>query len=575
MTNTVGKNIYRIRTARNITQKQLAEAIGVSDKAVSRYENGEVSVTVELAKKIANFFDVDILKLISDFDDTVKTSDINPDLCSQKKRSTGTSLNLLKDEYTPNGNYLCTWTMQEKAAEILGLEGESCSELRDALDEKTLFENDRFYHIIPYKYRSSLIFLLDDGWDVQYGTKNSCAEDKIAFGSLIPDKEKFKSFGSDGEERLKNLCRKVGELGYAGLGLWISPQMTGERDAEDLETAREYWTEKAKMCHRAGVRYWKVDWGKCSRIKEYREMMTKCVKENAPGLLIEHAFELLPYEDEKEYKEKAKTIRKILKYSDYFRTYDVEEPFKNSETIFRVNEILKGFDPKTIDDCVGGYLNVESQVEIAQVLGFNVGIMEYSREVLIYLRWQSLYPAYSLKEGNYLSSDECVEDVYMFEKDPSWWLKCKGKTHKHSIPCAISRGCRLPNVRTDGIKPIVIAGKNPETGVYAVGTLGRVIDPNRDVKTLADVEMFVDEKQMNIGVFGFYKSLKLTLPDTMQWDRRTVWIQSITQDNAVNISDKVSVKKNEMLFDGNMLRNIWNENIEDLNTNPSFVIYIK
>ena len=37
---TIGANIKRLRTAKNITQEQLAEAMGVSVAAVSKWELG-------------------------------------------------------------------------------------------------------------------------------------------------------------------------------------------------------------------------------------------------------------------------------------------------------------------------------------------------------------------------------------------------------------------------------------------------------------------------------------------------------------------------------------------------------
>ena len=37
----LGKNIRALRRGRNLTQEQFAEAIGVSFKSVSRWENGD------------------------------------------------------------------------------------------------------------------------------------------------------------------------------------------------------------------------------------------------------------------------------------------------------------------------------------------------------------------------------------------------------------------------------------------------------------------------------------------------------------------------------------------------------
>lgn len=52
----VGRLIYRLRRERNLTQRQLAETIGVSDKAVSKWERGlgcpDVSLLRGLSKQL-------------------------------------------------------------------------------------------------------------------------------------------------------------------------------------------------------------------------------------------------------------------------------------------------------------------------------------------------------------------------------------------------------------------------------------------------------------------------------------------------------------------------------------------
>ena len=61
---TIGKRIARLRKEKNITQKALAEKIGVSDKAVSKWEQGG-SPDIDLLPSIAKFFDVSIDYLVT------------------------------------------------------------------------------------------------------------------------------------------------------------------------------------------------------------------------------------------------------------------------------------------------------------------------------------------------------------------------------------------------------------------------------------------------------------------------------------------------------------------------------
>ena len=46
----LGNNIKKYRKDRKITQEQLAEVLGVSDQAVSRWENGATYPDIELRK---------------------------------------------------------------------------------------------------------------------------------------------------------------------------------------------------------------------------------------------------------------------------------------------------------------------------------------------------------------------------------------------------------------------------------------------------------------------------------------------------------------------------------------------
>ncbi len=59
-----GALIRRLRTERGLTQKQLAEALTVSDKAVSKWERGMGLPDVSLLPRLCELFKVDLLRLI-------------------------------------------------------------------------------------------------------------------------------------------------------------------------------------------------------------------------------------------------------------------------------------------------------------------------------------------------------------------------------------------------------------------------------------------------------------------------------------------------------------------------------
>ncbi len=60
----IGKVIYELRAERNLTQKQLAEELNISDKTVSKWERGAGCPDINLMKELARFFCVDMEKVL-------------------------------------------------------------------------------------------------------------------------------------------------------------------------------------------------------------------------------------------------------------------------------------------------------------------------------------------------------------------------------------------------------------------------------------------------------------------------------------------------------------------------------
>lgn len=54
----IGENIKRLRESRGLTQAQLGDAVGVSDKAVSTWESGKREPRMGVVEKLAVFFNV-------------------------------------------------------------------------------------------------------------------------------------------------------------------------------------------------------------------------------------------------------------------------------------------------------------------------------------------------------------------------------------------------------------------------------------------------------------------------------------------------------------------------------------
>ena len=63
-----GNKIYELRKKKHLTQEDLAILLDISDKAVSKWENGTSKPTIENLKKLSDIFDVSLDDLIEDED---------------------------------------------------------------------------------------------------------------------------------------------------------------------------------------------------------------------------------------------------------------------------------------------------------------------------------------------------------------------------------------------------------------------------------------------------------------------------------------------------------------------------
>ena len=65
MTNDIGKFIQDIRKEKGLTQKELAELIGVSDKTISKWENGNSSPDTSMLMSLSAALEVTVNELLS------------------------------------------------------------------------------------------------------------------------------------------------------------------------------------------------------------------------------------------------------------------------------------------------------------------------------------------------------------------------------------------------------------------------------------------------------------------------------------------------------------------------------
>lgn len=466
-------------------------------------------------------------------------------------------MNFIPKTSTPCGDYLCTWELQENTAHILGLTGTKCSDQRDALDGNTLFGDTNYFHIVPREYRSGLYLVIDDGWDVPYGTPNEKGQ---PFGSCDPDKDKWQ-YGDTAVERLKGIVERVKALGYAGLGIWVATRTYYEDERPvSFEEAKEYWSERARQSHEAGVSYWKIDWGYHCDVP-YRTMMTEVLREYAPEIIVEHAFCQPPFSQMGDIERRRGETAKILPVSDVFRLYDVSKPFEDSSMLCRADEALssasKRMPSNTLLDTMG-LLNGEVCAYVCASLGLTAGIMHYGGNDEAMLRWHRIAPPFSVYDAEYKRSDETLTDSMYFDRKPLWWINVAGQYLEEKAPAVMARGCELPKVTPlSGLKPFVCASRNPKSGAYSIATFNRTVDPNSDIIALADIELKVAETDALVGAFGYFGSLTLIYPEDISGKR--IYVEDLladidNPDAAVDVTDEVTMNGSSVTLDGRLLR---------------------
>jgi len=77
----IGNNIKLYRKKKGLTQKQLAEKIGTTDSAITRYESNSREPSIEIITKIAKALNISINELL---DDKVVSNDIGSKIISAK-----------------------------------------------------------------------------------------------------------------------------------------------------------------------------------------------------------------------------------------------------------------------------------------------------------------------------------------------------------------------------------------------------------------------------------------------------------------------------------------------------------
>ena len=72
------EKLKKLRTRKNLTQKELAEDLGTSQQQIARYENGERNFKQDFLKELAEYFNVSIQEFFPGEIENVKQTEYIP-----------------------------------------------------------------------------------------------------------------------------------------------------------------------------------------------------------------------------------------------------------------------------------------------------------------------------------------------------------------------------------------------------------------------------------------------------------------------------------------------------------------
>ncbi len=465
----------------------------------------------------------------------------------------------LSSKMKPLPDYWCTWMTQndlaasEPRAEKTSLAGDQGAFIaRNFMNERQLFGKDGWATRMCEGIRKGMFLMLDDGWDVPYDTHPGRNLER--FGFLEPWPERFPGCGGTPLERLTTINARLRDAGWQGAGLWIAAQRHGDRGGSLKDGVEDFYRQRVELSARAGIRYWKVDWGARNN-NEFRSMVSRVVREICPELTVEHPpFAMSPINTQRldmsdgkgVFKGSGRTEVNIddpalverFRFSDVIRTYDLLPPFDHVTTLDRVADYSRLTDRHGLSTI----LNVEDAPVIGAVLGHALGIMRPMdggqdatalAECRAAMNWHHIAPPFGGTKGfETVASDETLAESHRYAENESWFGEVWNREVTQRAPAVVARGLALPKVTPLGEgRPFVVAGRHPG-GATAVGTLPRIREGRGF--TTPPVEIALGEPISSGAPLAVFGELKAVLvPYRGKAGRVGVSVQDLASGRAV------------------------------------------
>lgn len=446
---------------------------------------------------------------------------------------------LVPDTPSTAPDYFCTWNLQGFLCSYSDPSAQA-----DMMTEANLFGSGPNQNWVEYypEVRGDLFLVLDDTWDMPLGGGRS----HPMRGSLELDTGRFPSYRGTPAERLIKLNRDVRARGWRGLGLWIlSCRSKARRDPRVND--EQYWAERFGWCKRAGIDYWKVDWGKFDEMDLWR--LNRWARRAHPDLWIEHGG--------------FRADGSRIWFADKLgvcRTYDVHPSHAIPVTIARIAGMLR--HPRQ-DHTSAGLINCEDEPYIGAGLGCVYGIMRHPLvgnmpngkpdrwfqvaardlkrrldEVTRAVRWHRIAQPFGV-------TDREAVDTNLFREKPTG----------PGVPARVARGgLPLPTVSVpEGMDaPYVLCSRHPD-GEIAIATIARRTRQGEKINP-ADISLEVGELNRPVGVFGKYGSLTLVTTSSLAGKR--ILAQDLAGKTPVDITAEVKLDGGRLTIPGAVIHRV-------------------
>lgn len=484
---------------------------------------------------------------------------------------------LVPEQAGTSANYWCTWYWQN----YLILKGQpvidpdpatvySNQAARDELTEETVFGAQGMANVMLPNTRGDYYFLIDHGW------QNKTIKEHTFFTFLMDTLDFPRYAHLKPKDRIRQMNVDIKALGWKGLGLWVR----GDPPGKDIERF-------VKWSKYAGIEYWKIDGGDtkhfhAANIKKeiYPELQLEYVTGAGPltPMWGETGVSKYPSGYDPEFDpDKSKKALEIITHADVFRTYDAAPLLVSTTTMQRVHDILS---LTAGDNSYRAMLNIQDDCNIAAALGLLVAVKRHPmntprmfngkdyhlqiagerhvekrlHEMDRLAMWQRIAPPVPAGFGSYYSSEEYLIDSIVFEKNDTWLKATHGKMVRQGAPAILSRNIALPEVKTNGEVPYVLASKFP-SGAVCVATEGRVKPDQSWFHPRAEIKLSELDVNMPIGIFGHYNTLSLDFQEVLP-RKFSVVAQDLISTNVIDITEKVSISGSIMKISGELIDEI-------------------